>query len=202
MLKFGFILLFLIAARVDMWSQDSWERSTIEDPLRNTSSVQFVLRGKYLVPPIGQKPDEFPALVVRCTAKPHTLGRHWQMNGSFLAGYLVAGAVVDSRVVVHESLFSTSFPVVVPVSFRLDEGKLQTENWRTSTDRSAAFFGTMTLNTLLYGHFLQHKDGTNGQIRKVIIGINEAFAREMQIEFSMPDVTDVAEACGVVIHKK
>ncbi len=183
-------------------AQTQWVRSNIEDDLRKTSFSQFVLRGKYLKAPRDQNPDALPSLIIRCSAKPHTLGRHWFMNGSFLAGYLVPGAVVDSQVVIREGLFSTSFPVVVPVMFRLDEGKLQTENWRTSTDHAAAFFGSDTFNTLLYGHFLQHKENTNEQVRKIVIGLDEAFAGEIQVQFDMPDATEVAEACGVVMHKK
>jgi hypothetical protein len=34
------------------------------------------------------------------------------------------------------------------------------------------------------------------------IGTDEALAGEVQIQFDMPDVMDVAEACGVVMHKK
>jgi hypothetical protein len=35
----------------------------------------------------------------------------------------------------------------------------------------------ITFQYLLYGHFLPHKENTNEQIRKIIIGIDEAFAR-------------------------
>jgi len=84
----------------------------------------------------------------------------------------------------------------------LDEGKLQTDNWSTSTDHSSAFFNDLALNTLLYGHFMPRKEDTNEQVHKVIIGIDEALAGEVQIQFDMPDATAVAEACGVVMHKK
>jgi hypothetical protein len=179
----------------------TWQRSTVDDPLRKTSFIQFILQGKYLKAPKNQKADELPALVVRCSGKPHNLGK-FVMNGRFLAGYLVSGTVVNSQVVVHDGLLGTTFPVIVPVLFRLDEGKLQQQNWHTSTDNSSAFFDELTLNTLLYGHYLPHKENTNEQVHKVIIGLDEAFAGEVQIEFDLPDVTEVAEACGVVMHKK
>jgi hypothetical protein len=197
------IVTMLLLAGVGMaHSQAAWQRSTVDDPLRKTSFTQFVLQGKYLVAPKTQKPGEFPALVVRCSAGPHSVGYHVSVNGSFLAGYLVTGVIVDSQVTIHEGLFGTSFPVVIPVAFRLDEGKLQTENWQTSTDHSAAFFGSGSLNNLLYGHVPRHKENTSEQVRKVILGLDEAFAGEVQIQFDMPDATEVAEACGVVIHKK
>jgi hypothetical protein len=183
-------------------SQTVWQRSVVDDPLRKASFSQFLLQGKYLVAPTTQKPDEFPALVVRCSAVPHSVGYHIFVNGTFLAGYLVTGAIVNSQVTIHEGIFGTTFPVVLPVLFRLDDKKLQTENWSTSTDHSAAFFGGTTLNNLLYGHLLPHKENTSGQVRKVTIGFDEAFAGEVQIQFDMPDATEVAEACGAVLHKR
>jgi hypothetical protein len=183
-------------------SQIAWQRSTVNDPLRKASFTQFILQGKYLAAPTTQKPGELPALVVRCSAGTHSVGYHIFVNGTFLAGYLVTGTIVNSEVTIHEGVFGTSFPVVVPVMFRLDEGKLQTENWNTSTDRSAAFFGSITLNNLLYGHIYRHKENTTEQVRKAIIGLDETFAGEVQIQFDMPDATGVAEACGVVLHKR
>jgi hypothetical protein len=54
----------------------------------------------------------------------------------------------------------------------------------------------------VYGHFLRHKENTNEQVHKVIIGLEEAFAGEVQIQFDMPDVMEVAETCGAVMHNK
>lgn len=196
------VLALSALAGEEAHSQAVWQRSVVDDPLRKASFGQFLLQGKYLVAPTTQKSGEFPALVVRCSAGPHSVGYHVFVNGTFLAGYLVTGVIVNSQVTIHEGLLGTSFPVVVPVMFRLDEGKLQTENWSTSTDRSAAFFGSITLNNLLYGHIYRHKENTTEQVRKVIIGLDEAFAGEVQIQFDMPDATEVAEACGAVLHKR
>ena len=152
--------------------------------------------------PKSQKADEVPALVVNCSPGRHSVGYHVFVNGAFLAGYLVTGTVVGSQVAIHEGLFGSSFPIVVPVTFRVDEGKLQTDNWRVSTDHTSAFFDSDFFNNLLYGHALRHKENTSPQTRTVILGLNEAFAQEVQIQFDMPDVTEVAETCGAVLHKK
>src|ERR1700680_2113277 len=183
------VAILALASLGNAHCQERWQRSTINDALRSVSFSQFVLQGKYLTAPNNQKPGEFPALVVRCSAEPHSVGYHVFVNGSFLAGYLFTGMIVNSQVTIREGLLGTSFPVIVPVLFRLDEGKLQTENWKTSTDHSAAFFGSDTLNTLIYGHSLRHKENTTEQVHKVIIGIDEAFAGEVQIQFDMPDAT-------------
>ncbi len=146
--KSSLVSAFTLIALGSLHSQATWRRSTVDDALRITSFTQFILQGKYLVAPKTQQPGEFPALVVRCSAVPRSVGYHVSVNGKFLAGYLVSGTIVNSQVTIHEGLLGTSSPVVVPVTFRLDEGKLQTENLHSSTDHSAAFFGEPTLNTL------------------------------------------------------
>jgi hypothetical protein len=61
-------------------------RSEVNDPLRNLSSSQFFLRGKYLVPPRSAKPSDFPALVVRCS----TNARNRSEAAHFIAGRIFA----------------------------------------------------------------------------------------------------------------
>jgi hypothetical protein len=183
-------------------AQVNWQRSEINDALRRVSYTRFVLQGKYLVSPKNQNAGELPALVVHCSPAQHSVGYHIFTNGRFLAGYLVSGTIVNSQVMVHEGFLGTTFPVVVPVMFRLDDGKLQTENWSVSTDHTSAFFGSDTVNNFLYGHIFPHKDGKGDPVHRIVLGLDEAVAGEVQIQFDMPDPTPVAEACGVVVHKK
>jgi hypothetical protein len=191
-----------LAVVANAQSQSVWQSSEINDALRKTSYTRFILQGKYLVPPSNQKPGEIPSLVVQCSPGQHSVGYHVFKNGRFLAGYLVTGTVVNSQVIVHEGFLGTTFPVVVPAMFRLDDGKLQTENWSVSTDHMSAFFRSDTLNNFLYGHILPHAEGKGDAVHKIILGLDEASAGEVQIQFDMPDPTPVAEACGVVVHKK
>ena len=81
--------------------------------------------------------------------------------------------------------------------------KLQPNCWSPSTDHSAVFLSDVDLNNLLYGHFMPHKESTdNPQVRKIILGVSEYLAAQIQMEFNLPDSTEVADACGVIEHKR
>lgn len=121
-------------------------------------------------------------------------------NHSRLACYFP----IETRPTGHKDsvLGGKSFPVVVTVQYRLDDGKIQAENWSPSTDRTSAFFDAATFNNLLYGHILPHKENTSAPIRKLAIAINEYLAGEIVMQFDMPDPTQVADFCGTLFHKK
>jgi hypothetical protein len=84
----------------------------------------------------------------------------------------------------------------------LDDKKIQTGYWTPSTDFGGAFFQSIEFDNLLYGHMLPHKEGTGEPVHKVVIAANEYLATQIVAQFDMPDPTQVAEACGVTIHKK
>ncbi len=107
----------------------------------------------------------------------------------------MAGAVLDTHV-------DASASSATVVQFRLDDKKIQTGYWTPSTDFGGAFFTDLDLDNLLYGHMLPHKEGTGDPVRKVVIAANEFLAGQVVAEFDMPDPTQVAEACGVIFHKK
>src|ERR1700723_3426024 len=157
------ILLFLALQEAP---GPAWQREEKSDPLRKLEYSQFVLEGKYLIPPRG-KVSTPPMLVARCRAGNFSFGH---AHGKFLAGYLSVDAVLDFR------------SGGVPVSLRLDEGKVQTDHWSQSTDGAGAFFQDVIFDNLLYGHLLPHKEGTNPPVHKVIIGVPEYLGAEIQAE--------------------
>ncbi|MGB2592470.1 MAG: hypothetical protein WA853_20930 [Candidatus Acidiferrum sp.] len=177
------ILLFVTS---QVASGPTWQREEKSDPLRKLEYSQFVLEGKYLIPPRGKSLSP-PTLVARCQAGNFSFGH---ARGKFLTGYLSVDAVLDFR--------SSG----VPVSLRLDEGKVQTDRWSQSTDGTGAFFDSMVFDNLLYGHMLPHKEGTNLPVYQVIIGVPEYLGAEIQVQFDMPEPDDVAEVCGAVWHKR
>jgi hypothetical protein len=87
------------------------------------------------------------------------------------------------------------------VQYRLDDGKIQTERWGISTDFSSAFFAEATLNNLLYGHVMAHREGSSAPVRKIVVATDEFVGGEIVIQFDMPEPDAVAEACGVIVHK-
>jgi hypothetical protein len=123
------------------------------------------------------------------------VGYHVFKNGRFLDGSLVVGVVLNSQV--RENGGGTA----IVVSYRLDDGKIHQEAWSSSTDLSSVFFSQEALNTMLYGHFLDHKEGTGSSVRKVVIAADEYLAGEVVMQFDMPDATQVSESCGVTVHK-
>jgi hypothetical protein len=88
------------------------------------------------------------------------------------------------------------------VHYRLDDGKMHNETWDISDDGVALFLPEIEFNTVLYGHFTKHKDGTNPPVRKLVLGVNEHRGDEIVIQFDMPDPTEMADACGALIRKK
>jgi hypothetical protein len=58
------------------------------------------------------------------------------------------------------------------------------------------------LDDLLYGHVLRHKEGTNAQVRRIMLGVPEYLGAQIQMQFDLPDSTEVADACGVILHKR
>ena len=178
----------------------SWQREEKTDPLRGNTFSQFSLAGKFLTPP-RNAPNANPTMIVRCVPGKDKRGH---TNGKFKEGYIFVGRVTDTSV--SENGNST-----VAVQFRLDDGKLQSESWGRSTDFSSIFFthpncplcgsGYPIFANLLYGHAMYHKENSNPQVRKVVIGVSEYLGGEIVMQFDMPDATEVAEACGIVWHK-
>ncbi len=184
-----FFLLSLVAA-----AQSEWKETSMNDPLHNVSFQQFTLEGKFLISP-HRSSLSAPVMVLRCQP-----GEHRATNGHFIDGWIATGAVLDSVV-------QRNGAVRIPIEYRLDDKKLQSDYWPQSTDHSSVFLtgerfcGDCNLNTLLYGHFLRHKRGKGDPVRKIIIGVPEYLGSQIQMQFDMPDPEHVAESCGAVWKK-
>jgi hypothetical protein len=166
-----------------------WQREERTDAFRGTKFTEFKLEGRFLTPPRSASLIS-PALVIQCLPGEHSVGYHVVTGGKFLTAFLFVGPVMDSQL------------TALAVQFRLDDGKVQTEAWTVSKDFSSAFFPETTLNTLLYGHFLPHKEGTGPPTKTVKIAADQFVGGEVVMQFEMPDPTPLAEACGLVVHKR
>jgi hypothetical protein len=176
------ILVFLSSAIASFAQPETWQQSEEQDALRGTTHLRFELKERFLTAPKNPTIDR-PALIVTCQP-----GKHLRIyNGKFLQGFATAGVVLDSG----------------QVQYRIDDGKIQREEWSSSTNSSSAFFpSAATLNNLLYGHILPHKEGTSAPVRKLVIAVDQFLAGEIAMQFDMPDPTSIADACGVIAHKK
>jgi hypothetical protein len=180
--------LTIMAIGVPCFGQNQLVRVEKTDALRGTSYSQFTLTGKFLTPPRQDSPD--PVFVVNCSVGEYRRGATWQKNGKFRDAYMTVGAVVDSR---------TSG---TPVQYRLDDGKVNSESWNHSTDGTALFLGEPEFNTLLYGHFMPHKEGTGAAVSKIVVSVNEYLGPAVVLQFDLPDPSGVADTCGIILHKR
>lgn len=189
---FGSLVTLVALSASCLFAQDAakWVKEEKADPLRETKFLQFSLDGRFLTPPGKMGPDAKPTMIVRCTPGSFVHGR---AHGKFLNGYIYVGTVIDTNVDTTGSS--------VPVQFRLDEGKLQSASWSHSTDFSSIFFEDIDFNTLLYGHFMAHKENTSPQVKKIVVGLNEYLGGEVVMQFDLPDSAEVADACGVIWYK-
>jgi hypothetical protein len=178
----------IVAGTFAQTPDGSWREEARVDALRGTHYLQFVLTGRFLTPP--RQASAAPKLVVQCLPGEHSVGYHIFTNGRRLASYLIVGPVLNSEL------------SALTVQYRLDDGKIQTERWGISTDFSSAFFPSATLNNLLYGHVVAHREGTSAAIHKLVIATDEFVGGEIVMQFDMPEPESVAEACGVVVHKR
>ncbi len=166
-----------------------WEREDKSDPLRGTSYSQYTLTGKFLTPP-KTGGDQPPVFVVKCIP-----GNRHHTGGGYTYGKLM-----DSYIAVHTVLDRTARGNAY-VQYRLDDGKMHKEYWGVGTDGTAMFPPEIELNTVLYGHFMTHKEGTNDPIKKLVLGVDEYLGAEVVVQFDLPDPTEMANACGLLIRK-
>lgn len=189
------LLLLLCIATSGMAQTGVWTQVDRSDLLHQTSFKEFTLTGKFLVPP-RQSSLDAPLLVLHCQP-----GRHgkYLTNGHFVEGWIATGAVLNSTVLETPE----KKPVMrVPVEYRLDDKKLQSDAWNVSTDHSGVFVDDGDLDNLLYGHILLHREGTSAQVRRIMLGVPEYLGVQIQMQFDLPDSTEVADACGVILHKR
>ncbi len=194
------LAMFAIAitsALIGTASAQTWEKIEKTDPLRGSPVVTFTLTGKFLTAPQGAASDAAPTMVAIC--QPGSFAFH-TAHGKILNTYITVGTVLNASV-------GSDLNTRVPVQFRLDDGKLQSDNWAVSNDFSAMFYnpygGFIGFYNMLYGHEFLHKPNTSPSIKKVVIGVPSFRGGEVVMQFDMPDdPTEVAETCGVIVHKR
>lgn len=184
--RLGFALAFLFVASLN--AQQNWVRSEQTDAFSGVKYTQFMLAGRFLTPPRDAS-AQAPSMVLKCQAGRHRYGSGY-LGGQALSSYITTGSVLDRN------------ERGVAVMYRLDDGKAHQEPWSISTDGTAAFFTDVTLNTLIYGHFMPHKENTGAPIHKVVIAMDEAYAGEIVMQFDMPDPTEIADVCGIALQKR
>jgi hypothetical protein len=163
-----------------------WKYSKQDDPLHGTSFDQFVLEGKYLIPPSQTKREE-PSLVAQCS------------DGKLRKGFLIVGAVLqhaeDSRGVARSLKGRTQ----AHVEMRWDEKKKPDNGWwEISNDGQGLFFDRQELVKLMTGKLLGHPSETSSLVHRLFLGVTEAFGNQVVMQFDMPkDPTEIVQTCGL-----
>ena len=80
--------------------------------------------------------------------------------------------------------------------------KFRPKNGHCRRTFGAIFFKHIALNTLLYRHFLPHKDGTNPPVHKPTAAVDEDLAGEVVMEFDMPDPGQAGWVRGALTRKE
>jgi hypothetical protein len=173
-----------------------WVSTQVKDSFRGTEFTEFSLAGKYLTAPVRASSNN-PVLLLHCVPGPHTFGKY---DGRLADAYLYPGHTVADANGTHRR------NARIPTEYRLDDGKIHAEYLYPSTDFKAISLkapgcGECVLNDFFYGHQISHKEGTSPQVRKIVVNIPEFKGGDVVIQFDLPDVTEVARACGVTYHK-
>jgi hypothetical protein len=189
------VLILTLIALGTAQQAPTWESKQIKDAFRGTEFTEFRLEGKYLSAPT--KYSSNPELLLHCIPALNASGKY----GRLAEAFLIAG---DSRLAHSRSTKANASRV--PTQYRLDDGKIHTEYLYPSTDYKAvslqpAGCGECVVNDFFYGHQISHKEGTSPQVRKVVVSIPELRGGDIVVQFDLPDVTEVAKACGVTYHK-
>jgi hypothetical protein len=172
----GLLVPIVLAAHLGAmpaWAQ-SWEQSKLEEPPQGKTYYQFVLRGKYLLPP-AHPDSESPRLVVFCGA------------GKFAQGQFLPGAAAQplGTPVVKDAHQSQ-------VNLRLDDENTSQALWEFRNDGMALGFDQLQLKRLL-GHPPQ-----DSITKRVIVGIHEALGGEVVVQFDMPrNPAIILQTCGL-----
>lgn len=191
----GLLLLFAFAAAAPAQDAPAWESRQTKDPFRGTEFTEFRLEGKYLAPPARRSAN--PELVLRCMPGP----RAGKFDGRMADAFLIAG-----KAHLEHTRRTKKNSSRVTMQYRLDDGKIHTEYLSPSTDFTSVSLqkvlcGNCVLDDFFYGHQMAHREGSSPQMKKVVVSLPEHRSTDIVMEFVLPDVTEVAQACGVTMHK-
>jgi hypothetical protein len=171
-----------------------WASNPVKDAFRGTEYTQFSLAGKFVTAPLHASSNN-PVLMLDCIPGAEGSGKH---------GGVLAGAFLYPGHSVADDHGSHSKNGRIRTEYRLDDGKVHAEFLDPSTDFKAVSLkaprcGNCVLDDWFYGD--AHKDASSSQVRKIVLNLSEFKGGNVVIQFDLPDITQVASACGLKNHK-
>ena len=185
------LLVLLLASPLSALPQQTpapaqkWRQSQKTDAGRGITYTQFTLAGKFVKWP-EKDAENRPSLEVDCRTPEESGG----LMEKLWHAYFFAGTPLTVEYVEPDAITTgISYFQKIDVRYRLENGKEKKEQWSPGPDKTSVAIPKDVLKKMLAAH-------------NVVITVNEVNAKEVSAQFEMPDSTEVAQACGISIHKK
>lgn len=180
--------LFLFCV-IPALSAQSWTATVLKDPMTDVSYTRYVLTGSF-VETTERGDGSQPLFILECIPGEHHRGSY-ELGGSLIKAYFAFGTVLN-----------TLPGKGVPVLFRRDGGKPASEIWGAGTAGTAAFPPVASLNEVLFGHILPHRENSSPAVQKLLISADEYLASRVTAQFLLPSDDAVYETCGLEYKKR
>lgn len=184
-----FTFLFMCASVLPVFSQSQagtapqWQSSKSS----GTHNIQFTLAGKYFAAPQSSSTDH-PTLVVTCN--PDRRGP----LGKLVSASLNTGAQLKIDYVEPlEIKEGINYYPKVTVQVRLNDGKAEETQWPPNSDKTGANLDKGALRKLIYERKIP--------VHHLAISANENNGEQIDMQFVMPDPTEMVNTCGIAERK-
>jgi hypothetical protein len=179
----GIGLSFGTFAKPQPASGQDWQESQKTDSHGGTYT-QYMLAGKFIKRPHAEVSAQ-PSLVVGCELAQES---RWSKAG-FKEASLRVGANLKIDYVEPQEIHGTSYYQKNSVQYRLDDGKVERDEWTPGAERTSVSIPKEAMKKFLGAH-------------TVLVTVNEDSAGEIEMQFDMPDPGKVAQACHLRVHRK
>lgn len=182
-------LVLAFALLVPSLYAQGWSKTEKSDAFTGHSYVQYTLAGRLLTPPrdSGAAP---PRLILQCFPHEKKYTGKWYSAGQFVKAYIEVGAVLN-----HSA-------GEIPVLYRRDDGKAQSDSWGISTDGTSLFLSVLQGDEAFFGHFMPHKVGTTPPVSKLVLMADEYLGTGIVMQFDLAGIDEIASGCGLAIYEK
>src|SRR5271169_5840442 len=172
----GIGLSFGTFAKPQPASGQDWQEAQKTDS-HGASYTQYMLAGKFIKRPHAEVSAQ-PSLVVGCELAKES---RWSKAG-FREASLRVGANLKIDYVEPQEIHGTSYYQKNAVQYRLDDGKVERDEWTPGADKTSVSIPKEAMKKFLGAH-------------TVLVTMNEDSAGEIEMQFDMPDPGKVAQAC-------
>lgn len=183
------LLALALAVLAPSLCAQGWVKAEKTDAFTGNSYIQYTLTGRFLTPP-REGAQTQPRMILQCFPGEKKYAGKWYLAGRFIKAYVETGAVLNHA------------QGEIPVLYRRDDGKAQSDSWGISTDGTALFLSVMQADEAFYGHFMPHKAGTTPPVVKLVLMADEYLGAGVVVQFDLAGIDDIASGCGLAMYEK